>query len=185
MAQGYPLTMFQPGRYGGYTGFGGYPQLETGLASTINQFMTGQAKAPWQANYPMFDPIMGQLGTNVYQQAQGKVTDATINQLLQGAAQRGILTGSPGSPGANSAYLQALMKTSEQQQALGMQGATALGALTPIPEIWNPLSLYVPERLGRFEQDVAYGAEKGPQQSGTRTMYRRAGSSTWRSSPWY
>jgi hypothetical protein len=187
---GYPFNLFQPGRIGDYSGrfsgglgglgaLGGPLGLETGLASTVNQFMTQQAKAPWQANYPLFDPIMGQLGQNVYQQAQGKVTDSTINQLLQGAAQRGIITGSPGSPGSNAAYLAALGKTSEQQQALGMQGATALGALTPVPEIWNPMSLYVPERLARMEQGIAQQAEY-TRPSTYKTSYR-IGSGPWRS----
>lgn len=150
-------------------GFGG---PDYGLAGNINQFMTGQAIAPWQANQPFFNETFQQAGQNALQQTQGKVTDPTINQLLQGAAQRGIITGSPGSPGANSAYLAALGKTSEQQQVAGLQGFGTLAGITPVPEIWNPLSLYVPERLARLEESIAQGAERGPQYGGrSRTTY--------------
>jgi hypothetical protein len=177
----YPLNFLQPGRVGGYGTAGGLPALETGLASTVNQFMTGQAIAPYQANLPGYQQNITQRGTNVGSMLRGEVPMDVQRQMLQSGAERGIATGQPGAPNANAAWLRALGLTSLGLQQQGSQQLTQSIADTALPEIWNPMALYVPERTARLEESIAQGGEyKAPATS--RTSYNYGGSS-WRSTP--
>jgi hypothetical protein len=178
---GYPLNFLQQGRVGGYAGIGGQPALETGLAATINPFMTQQAALPYQTNLPGYQANISQRGTNVGSMLQGEVPIDVQRQMIQSTGERGVATGQPGSPNTNAAWLRALGLTSLglQQQASQQLGESI--AQTPVPEIWNPMSLYVPERLARLEQDIAQGAEYRPPPI-SRTTYNYGGSS-WRSTP--
>ncbi len=129
----------------------------TALASQVNQFMAGQAQAPFIANLPGYQGMTQQRSANVGAQLKGDVPQDVINQILQQAAQRGIFTGSPGGPASNASYLQALGLTSLGQQKEGAAGLSQAISDTPVPEIWNPMSLFVPEYLAKLELDAARG----------------------------
>jgi hypothetical protein len=146
----------------GYTG--AIPGLETGIASGVNRFMTQQAQLPFVSNLPLYSQMRGQQSQNIMSMLQGDVPGDVINQIMQQAAERGIATGSPGGPGANSAYLKALGLTS---LGLQQQGSQLLGGAieqTPVPQLWNPISLYVPERTARKELEVAQTSAAKPWQ---------------------
>lgn len=131
------------------------------LANLVNQFMTQQAAMPLQSNLPGYTGMREQQSKNILSQLQGDVPQDVITQILQQAAERGIMTGAPGGPNANSAYLRALGLTSIGQQQLGQQGLNQAIEQTPVPEIWNPMSLYVPEYLANQELEQATGAGSG------------------------
>ena len=150
-------------------GGGGYGAPEYGLAGDVNRFMTEQARFPFETNLPGFTPM----------------PQDVRNLISQAGAERGVMGGqAAGSPNANAAWLRALGLTSIGQQQAGTAGLTTAIQQTPIPEIWNPMSLYVPERLAQQELEAAQsGAYRPPPTS--RTTYYRAGSSMGRSTPWY
>ena len=120
-----------------------YPNF--GLAGQTNAFMSGQARLPYQFNLPRYGANLSQWSGNVSSLLGGQVpTD--VSQLLQRqAAERGVATGSGGSPNANAAWLRALGLTSLGLQAQGAQQFTQQVAATPVPELWNPMSLYSSE----------------------------------------
>lgn len=134
---------------------GGSVTPQFGLAGQANRFMAGQAALPYQMNLPGYQAMIGGESGNILDMIGGEVPDDVINQILQGAAERGIMTGSPGSPNANAAYLKALGLTSLGLQKEGAERLTQAVARTPVPEIWNPMSLYVPQVLGGMELAAA------------------------------
>jgi hypothetical protein len=180
---GYPysLNFLQPGMVGGYGSAGTLPALETGLASTVNQFMTGQAALPYQTNLPGYQANIAQRGTNIGGLLRGEVPMDVQRQMIQGAGERGVSTGMAGSPNTNAAWLRALGLTSLGLQQAGSQQLGEAIAQTPVPEIWNPMALYVPERAARLEESIAQGGEYTPPATSKRSW--SYGGGPWRSSP--
>jgi hypothetical protein len=89
-----------------------------------------------------------------------------INQIAQQAAERGIATGTAGSPNANSAYLRSLGLNSLQMMGQGSQELSRSIADTPIPQLWNPLALQIPQTLGAQELAQArYGQAQQAQRN--------------------
>jgi len=127
-------------------------------AGDINAFMNQQAQNSYLANLPGYAGAVGQRATNTQQMLQGQLPQDVIGQITQGAAERGISGGSPGSPNANAAYLRALGLNSLQMQQQGSDELSKSIADAPIPELWNPASLYVPTILGQQEKEAAKSA---------------------------
>jgi len=127
------------------------------LAGRTNQFMTGQAVAPYAANLPNYQNLVNQRSAVVGQQMQGQLPQDVINQILQQGAERGIATGSPGGAGSNAAFLRALGLNSLSMQQSGMQNFSKGFEDTPVPQLMNPSSLYVPERAAFQEYQAAEG----------------------------
>ena len=124
-------------------------------AGAINQFMTNQAVLPYMANLPNYANMVGQRTQNTMSMLKGELPNDVISQIAQGAAERGIGGGNPGSPNANAAYLRALGLSSLDLTNQGSQQLTQSIADTPVPELWNPASLFVPSTLAAQEQTAA------------------------------
>lgn len=138
----------------GFSAAGSVPYA--GLAGGLNSFMTGQAQQPYIANLPNYQGMIGQQSNNITSQLQGEVPDDVIAQLLQRGAERGIITGvPPGSPNNNAAYMKSVYDTSVAQQATGAANLSQVRADTPVPELFNPASLFVPQTLARDEARYA------------------------------
>jgi hypothetical protein len=127
------------------------PFPEYGLAGQANQFMSGQANLALSRGLPGAGGLMRQSSQNILGLLRGQVPEDVTQQIQQRGAERGVAMGSPGSPNANAAWLRALGLTSLGLQQQGEQNLTGAVQRTPIPEIWNPLSLYVPERTALAE----------------------------------
>lgn len=127
----------------------------TELAGKVNQFMTGQAVMPFLQNLPGYANMVGQRSENALSMLSGEIPGDVQNQIAQRAAERGIAGGTPGSANTNAAYLRALGLTSLDMTNQGSQLLTQSIADTPVPELWNPMSLYVPERLAAVEAGYA------------------------------
>ena len=147
------------------------------LASGINSFMNSQALNTLNSNLPGYANAVGQRAQNTQSMLEGNIPDDVITQLSQGAAERGIGGGSPGSPNANAAYLRALGLTSLDMMNQGSQQLSQSIADTPVPELWNPMSLYMPTVLGQQEQLFA---RQGQQQQQADAQ-RAAMSAAWNS----
>lgn len=126
-----------------------------GLAATVNPFMTQQAQAPYIANLPNYLDLIRKRSANIGGQLAGQVPEDVTRLITQRGAERGVATGTPGGPNANAAWLQALGLTSMGLQQQGQQNLSTAIADTPVPEIWNPMSLYVPQVLGQQELAAA------------------------------
>lgn len=135
-----------------------------GVAGGVNQFQQGQAALGLQTNLPGYQGLTAQSSQNIGQELKGEVPSDVVNQILQGAAERGIVTGSPGSPNANAAYLRALGLTSLGMQQQGEQNLTAAIGRTPQAAPMN-LSPFLVTPAQQQEAEVAnrlYGAAPNP-----------------------
>lgn len=61
---------------------------------------------------PGYNASLGNIGQNIQSETAGELPPEVIAQMQQQAAERGISTGSPGSPNSNAAYLRAIGDTS-------------------------------------------------------------------------
>lgn len=123
-------------------------------AKSINQFMGNQALQQYKANLPGYANAVGQRSENTQQMLEGDLPQDVVNQIAQQSAERGI-GGGGGGPNANAAYLRALGLNSLDMMQQGSAQLTQSIADTPVAELWNPASLFVPTVLGRQEAEAA------------------------------
>lgn len=96
---------------------------------------------------PNYGGDLSGIGSNVSSEIAGQLPDSVIQQLQQGAAERGVSTGSPGGPNSNASYLQALGLNSLNLTNLGQSNFdTALQNLPGSAISQNP-SFYVTPAL--------------------------------------
>jgi hypothetical protein len=113
------------------------------LGQPLNQFTAQQAPASLNLNLPQYQSMIGQSSGNILSKLQGQVPQDVLNQIGQLAAERGVSTGSIGSPNANAAELRALGLTSLDLQNQGEQQLTAAIGRTPQGSQFNPYSFLV------------------------------------------
>lgn len=111
--------------------------------------------APYLANLPGYANAVGQRAENTQSMLEGNVPQDVIQQISQQAAERGIAGGAPASPNSGAAYLRALGLNSLQMMQQGSDQLSKSIADTPVPELFSPMSLYVPETLGKQQQAAA------------------------------
>lgn len=136
-------------------GGGGAASAQTAVTNAINVNQQQQAELPFLMNLPGYAGMRQQQSQNILSQLQGDVPTDVIQQILTRAAERGISTGTPGAPNANSAYLRALGLTSLDLMKTGSEGLSAAIEQTPRSELVNPWSLYVPQTLAIQEEQAA------------------------------
>lgn len=68
----------------------------------------------------------------------GQIDQPTINNLEQVAAERGVSTGSISSPNSNAALMQALGRTTQGTEQLGMSNLSSLISAAPVGPQFNP-----------------------------------------------
>lgn len=113
------------------------------LGSSVNSFNVGQMTSALNSMIPNYSGLMQQQSGNIASELSGNLPSDVMNQILTSAAERGISTGSPGSGNANAAMLHALGLTSLNMTQMGQQGLqTAIGE-TPLPQMFNPQSMFV------------------------------------------
>lgn len=127
------------------------------LAADTNLFMTGQARQPFEMNLPGYSDLISRRSDVTGDLLSGQVPQDVVNQIMQASAERGVVTGMPGSPAVNASYLRNLGLTSMGLQQQGMANLSQGIADTPVPELFNPASLYVPERAAFQELMAAQG----------------------------
>lgn len=142
------------------------------LAGNVNAFQTGQARAPLIAGLPNYENMLAQSSGNIGSLLKGQIPADVLSQIEQGAAERGIATGSAGSPNANAAMLRALGLTSLGLQTQGEQELTAAIGRTPQPPLMNPATFLVgPEQQQQAEMAAnVYGAAPSPADAAAAAM---------------
>lgn len=118
------------------------------LAKQLNAFSNSQAVLPYLGNLPGYTGMLGQASRNATSLLQGKVPMDVWQQMAQRGAERGVGMGSPSSPNANSALMQALGLTSLGLQQQGLGNFQTLMGLTPVGQQFNPATMLVsPEQM--------------------------------------
>jgi hypothetical protein len=105
------------------------PQIEQ-IAQGINQGNLGFVQQEFN-QLPGYSFDLQQEGQNIGQEESGQLPQSVVNQLETAAAERGIATGSPGSPNSNAALMQALGLNSLQLEQTGEQNLNAATAALP------------------------------------------------------
>lgn len=95
----------------------------------------------------------------------GVLAPDVVNNIEQIAAERGISTGSPGSPNSNAALLKGIGENTQQLQQAGLTGLNALTAAAPTGPAFNPASMFLNpgEALEQENYNSQLGAAPNPQ----------------------
>lgn len=108
------------------------------LTDLINTMNRNAQKTSLEARIPNAPALEAKSSENIAAEMRGEVPQDVMNLLGQQAAERGVATGSPGSPNANAAYLRALGLTSLQQEQTGQADLTRAYARNPAAPIFDP-----------------------------------------------
>lgn len=96
--------------YGGSGGLGSVPS-PPGIASTTQPGTTEAAIQAGQIAYsqlPGYNTDVSNVGGNISSEIAGQLPEDVANQIATAAAERGVATGSPGSPNSTASYLDSL-----------------------------------------------------------------------------
>lgn len=120
------------------------------VLSQIYQLATGTGTASGAGGAANLNAALpgatGALGNEVNlatSELGGNIDQPTINNLEQLAAERGVSTGSIGSPNSTAALMQALGRTTQGTEQLGVQNLTSAIGSAPVGPQFNPSSLFV------------------------------------------
>lgn len=133
-----------------------------GLGRGLNTFQAQQAAGQYQQNLPGYQGLINQSSGNIQSMLAGQVPTDVVNNIIQGAAERGIMTGSPGSPNSNTALLRALGLTSLGMQQTGEQELTGAIQRTPTGGLFNTSSMLVSPEQEQAAQAAAQLYASGP-----------------------
>ena len=125
------------------------------LTQATDEISAAGAALPYQMNLPDYQNMLTTATGNTSAELGGQIPQDVINQIQQGAAERGVATGQGvNSENTNAAYLQALGLTSQNEMATGQSNLTYLIGETPTGAPYNPSSSFVtPE-----QEQAAYQA---------------------------
>lgn len=132
----------------------------TALTHFINNLNQQAQTAANRNRIPQNAALETQSSANIGNELHGVVAPDVLRLLQQQAAERGVATGTAGSPNSNAAYLQALGLTSMGLQEQGqhdLSGALARNPAAPIfdptTQIMNPYQSASLAQQDRFERD--------------------------------
>jgi hypothetical protein len=134
-----PITTQLSDIQGNFGNLGNLGNLGTGLNTQIAQ----QAALPYQLNLPNYGAMTGQSSQNILSLLRGQVPQDVANQIAQMGAERGVATGSIGSPNSETALLRSLGLTSLGLQQQGESELTGAVGRTPTGQQFNPASFLV------------------------------------------
>ena len=144
-------------------------------AGNFNQFMTNQSVMPFIQNLPGYQSMVGQRSENTGDMLRGEIPGDVVNQIAQQSAERGIGSGVQGSPNSSTALLRALGLTSLDMMGKGSQELSQSISDTPVPELFNPASLWSPMQMAGMELNQAQ-AGKATQEA---DAARKAAAAAW------
>lgn len=104
----------------------------TGTSTGQSNMIGTDVQANLISNLPNYLALSKSDSANIGNNLSGIISPDVLAQLSQGAAERGIATGSPNSDNANSAFLRALGLNSMQLQQLGHTQLTEAMNRTPV-----------------------------------------------------
>jgi len=119
------------------------------LSEEINAInRTGQSAA-LNARIPNAPALEAASSANIQSELAGELPADVLANLRQAAAERGVATGTVGSPNSNAAYLRALGLTSLDLTRMGQQELSAADARNPAAPLFDPTTqLLTPYQAG-------------------------------------
>ena len=114
-------------------------------AGNFNRFMTNAAVQPFIQNLPGYQANLGQQSKNTGDMLKGELPQDAVNLIAQQSAERGIGGGIQGSPNSSTALLRALGLGSLQMMGMGSQQFSQQQSDLPVPELFNPASMWAPQ----------------------------------------
>lgn len=110
------------------------------ISDLINSITRNAQTQALQARIPGEAGLETQSSANIGSELRGELPADVVRTLGQQAAERGVATGSPGSPNTNAAYLRALGLTSLDLTGMGQSQLTAAEGRNPAAPIFDPSS---------------------------------------------
>jgi hypothetical protein len=134
------------------------------LAALTNLFNQQQQQQQLIRGLPNYSAMVNTSSGNILSNLRGQVPQDVLRQLETTAAERGIGTGTAGSPSGNAALLHALGLTSLDLQGRGEQELTGAIARTPQAPLLNPAQFFVsPEQQQQASAAASlYGSAPNP-----------------------
>lgn len=135
------------------------------LAGSVNQLNEDQLLANLAKNIPGYSGLTATSSRNIQSNLSGQLPSDVVNLIAQQAAERGVATGTMGSPNANAAMLRALGLTSLDLQHTGEQELTQAIQRTPQAPLLDVSRLLVTPEQEQAAQMAAslYASAPTPQ----------------------
>jgi hypothetical protein len=162
------------------------PQL-IALLSGLDTSQQSQLLNNYGMAIPNYSGLTSTASTDVGNNLHGHLSDDVIAQLTQQAAERGITTGSPGSPNANAAYLRALGLTSLNLENTGLQQLATMTQTAPVAPLVNPASFLVtPEQQQEAQMaSNTYAAAPDPGAAASKAISLASAAEPAPTGPWW
>lgn len=137
------------------------PNLDT-LSQLINQINLNAQQQANQGRIPGEAGLEQTSSGNIGQALQGQLPQDVVSLISQQAAERGLASGSPGSPNADASLLRSLGLTSLGLMGQGQNWLNAATGRNPVAPIFNPATqLITPYQLGQLNVDMMRGNQGG------------------------
>lgn len=125
------------------------------IAAMVNAFTQNQLMQMLRSSIPNYAALSQKQSGVIGSELSGEVPQDVVSQIIQRGAERGILTGAPGSPNSSAAYLRALGLNSLGMMGQGVKDFSTQIAETPLGQPFDFTKLFVtPEQ----EQQAAMAA---------------------------
>lgn len=125
------------------------------LAQGTNALQEQQLQNVLESAIPGYGGLVTKATSNIAEQLAGELPRDVTNQIIQSAAERGIITGSTGSPNANAATLRALGLSSLGMQQQGQQNLLATTQALPHATPFDVTSMFVTPEQQQAAQTAA------------------------------
>lgn len=134
------------------------------LATRTNVFGQEQLLNQYRAAIPQYNALTQKSAANIAANLRGEINPDVLRNMQQAAAERGVASGTAGSPNVGAQYLRLLGLTSTGQQALGEQQLTGAMGRAPISAPLNLAQYYVTPEQQFQAQSMAnlYAASPDP-----------------------
>jgi len=116
------------------------------LSSQLNAYNLAQQRGQYEASFPNYSQMESQISQNLLSGARGELSEGTMSNLRQEAAERGVAIGQPSTMGgptvSNMNLLRNMGLTTEQLQQNALTGLAQYNALSPRTALYNPASMF-------------------------------------------
>jgi hypothetical protein len=126
-----------------------------GLGGGVNTFMQGQMEGAYNAAIPNYAGMAAQSSANIGSELAGELPQGVLDQILQGAAERGVATGTPGSANMNAAMVKQLLGSELDLTQMGEKNLSGAVARSPIAAPFDISKMFVSPEM---EQEAAMAA---------------------------
>lgn len=126
------------------------------LGGGVDQFAQGQLQGSLASAIPNYAGLTQKSSQNIASELGGQLPTDVVNTIIQNAAERGIMTGSPGSPNSDAAMMRALGLSSLNMTEMGQKDLATTKTTTPFAQPFDISRMFVsPEQQQQAEAAAA------------------------------